>query len=101
MATSKQVFLDSYDREHATTMRLLRAYPKDKLDLRPHPKAKNARELAWMFALECGLGSRVWHDEFARRAPSSAPPPPPESWNDQLAAVEKVTKEFRDLIGFK
>jgi len=98
MATSKQVFLDSYDREHATTMRLLRAYPKDKLDLRPHPKAKNARELAWMFALECGLGSRVWHDEFARRAPSSAPPPPPESWNDQLAAVERVTKEFRDLI---
>ena len=97
-ANPKQQFLDAYDREHATTMRLLRAYPKDKLDLRPHPKTKTARELAWVFVLECGLGTKVWHDEFAKRAPSGAPAPPPESWNDQLAAVEKVTREFRDLI---
>ena len=49
--SAKDAFLDTYDREHATTMRVLRAYPEDKLDLRPHQKLKTARELAWLFVL--------------------------------------------------
>lgn len=97
--TPKQQFLEAYDKEHATTMRVLKAYPKDKLDLRPHPKAKTARELAWGFVLERGLGTKVWHDEFAKKAAlSGAPPPAPESWNDILGALEKANKDFRDLV---
>ena len=49
--TPKQQFLEDYDKEHATTMRVLRAYPADKLDLRPHEKSRTARELAWVFML--------------------------------------------------
>jgi len=41
----KQQFLDVYDEEHARTLRVLHAYPEDKLNLRPHPKLKTAREL--------------------------------------------------------
>jgi len=59
MPTAKQQFLDAYDREHGITMRLLRAYPKDKADLRPDPKLRTARELAWVFVTECGMGVRV------------------------------------------
>ena len=94
----KQQFLDAYDREHATTMRVLRAYPKDKIDLRPHPKCKTARELAWIFALERGLGTRIWNDEFAKGVPAGKPPEAPKSWDDVLAAVEKSHKDYRDLI---
>lgn len=97
--TPKQQFLEAYDKEHATTMRVLKAYPKDKLELRPHPKAKTARELAWVFVLECGLGTKVWHDEYAKKAPSGgAPPPAPENWNDLLGALEKAHKDFRELV---
>jgi uncharacterized damage-inducible protein DinB len=96
--TPKQQFLASYEREQATTMRVLRAYPTDKLDLRPHPKCKTARELAWMFVLERGLGTRVMNNEFATGGPSGAPPPPPESWQDILAALEKAHKDFADLV---
>ncbi|MGZ5475766.1 MAG: DinB family protein [Thermoanaerobaculia bacterium] len=96
--TPKQQFLEAYDKEHATTMRVLKAYPKDKLDLRPHPKAKSARELGWVFVVECGLGTKVWHDEFAKKVPSGAPPPAPENWNDILGALEKASKGFRDLV---
>lgn len=39
----KQQLLDASERELAITMRLLRAYPPDKGDLRPHPKCKTGR----------------------------------------------------------
>ncbi len=96
--TPKQQFLASYDREHATTMRVLRAYPTDKLELRPHPKCKTARELAWMFVLERGLGTRVMNDEFAKGVSPGTPPAPPESWQEILGALEKAHREFGDLI---
>jgi len=97
-ADRMQQFLEDYDREHGKTMSVLRAYPAGQLDLRPHPRSKTARELAWMFFLERGLGTKVWRDEFAKSAPSPAPPPPPEKWDDLLAAIEKAHQEFRALI---
>jgi uncharacterized damage-inducible protein DinB len=50
-ATEKQRYLDEFEQEFQKTRRVLTAYPKDKLDLRPHPKSKNAMELAWMLVL--------------------------------------------------
>ena len=95
----KEQFLDRYESEHATTMRVLRAYPPDKLDLQPHPKCKTARELAWMFVLERGLGKRVFQNAFAQGVPTGqAPPPAPDSWDDLLAALEQAHKEFGDLV---
>jgi len=92
-------FLDTYEREHAVTMRVLRAYPVDKLDLRPHPKCKTARELAWMFVLERGLGTSLYHDAFANGMPAGRTlPPAPDSWDDLLAALEKAHAEFGNLV---
>lgn len=96
--TPKQQFLEAYEREHATTMRVLRAYPSERLDLRPHPKCKTARELAWVFVLERGLGTMVFNDQFASQALGSAPPPP-ESWEEILGALERAHTDFGDLIG--
>jgi uncharacterized damage-inducible protein DinB len=94
----KQHFLDAYDREHETTMRVLRNYPEDKLELRPHPKLKTARELAWNFVLERYLGAKVWTDEFAKTGPTGNAPKAPEQWSDFMTALEKAHVEFRDLI---
>ena len=96
--TEKERFLETYEREHATTMRVLRAYPTDQLDLRPHPRSKTARELAWIFVLECGLGIAVFTHEFAKRGPSGSAPDPPESWDDLLTALEQAHRDFGDLI---
>jgi uncharacterized damage-inducible protein DinB len=100
MSEGKQEFLATYDEEHAKTMRVLRAYPREKLDLRPHPKAKTAHELAFVFILECGLGTKVWHDEFAQGPPAggSGTPTPPEDWDELLATLQKASKDFRDLV---
>lgn len=97
---SREQFLETYDREHETTMRVLRAYPTDQLDLRPHEKLKNARELAWVFALESGLGRKIWNDEFAKGMPSGNQPPPsaPEDWEQLLGGIEAAYHDFRGLV---
>lgn len=99
MATgsAKQSFLDTYDREHEITMRVLRAYPADKLDMQPHPRCRTARDLAWVFVLERGLGTMVYNNEFPEKA-SGETPRPPDDWEDLLQAFEKAAADFRALV---
>lgn len=98
-AVTKEHFLDAYEREHETTMKVLRAYPPDKLDFRPHPRSNTARDLAWTFVLERNLATAVFNDAFANGIPAgSTPPPPPESWDELLATLEKAHREFGDLV---
>ena len=95
--TPKQLFLEKYDQERQRTLRVLRAYPADKLDLKPHEMAKSARELAFIFVLETYLGTGVWHDAMAK-GERREPPTPPDTWDGLLAAVEKATADFRQLV---
>jgi hypothetical protein len=96
-ATPRQQFLDAYEREHQTTMKVLRAFPPDKSELRPHHKCKNARELAWVFAQERGLGTAAMHDKVAEGM-SAGLPAAPEDWGQVLAAVEKAHGDYGNLI---
>jgi uncharacterized damage-inducible protein DinB len=96
--SAKEQFLDTYDREHKTTMRVLRAYPQDKLDLRPHEKCKSAWELAWVFVAERGLGTLVFQDAFAKGGPTGDAPSAPDSWEEILAALDQAHAEFGDLV---
>ena len=95
---SKEEFLKVYDREHETTMKVLRAYPEDQLDFKPHPTSQSARELAWLFAKERRLGKLLHEDAFAHEMPSGKPPPPPETWSELLATLERMHQEYRALI---
>jgi uncharacterized damage-inducible protein DinB len=97
-AAAKEQFLETYEREHGITMRVLRAYPTDQLDLRPHERCKSARELAWMFALEGRLGTRIFKNELSLLASAGPPPPPPDDWDDLLAAIEESHRDYGALI---
>jgi uncharacterized damage-inducible protein DinB len=94
----KEQFLHQYDNEHAITRRVLKAFPPDKMDLRPHPRCPTARELAWIFVGERGLGARVFDDEFAKGVPSAKRPGPPDTWPAVLEALEKAHLEFRNRV---
>src|SRR6266480_4505242 len=50
--SEKQQFLTQLEKELSTTMRVLKAYPAAKADLKPHAKCKAAKDLAWMFVTE-------------------------------------------------
>jgi uncharacterized damage-inducible protein DinB len=96
---AKEQFLETYEREHQTTMRVLRAYPRDKLDLRPHAMCKTARELAWVFVLERQLGTAVFNNSFASSMERpQTPPSPPESWDELLEQLERAHREYGDMV---
>ena len=52
IADARQLLASTFERELATTRRLLAQYPQDKGELQPHPKLKVARELAWLLVME-------------------------------------------------
>src|SRR4051812_42792796 len=98
MSSPKEQVLNAYAREHATTMRVLRAYPTDKLDLRPHAMCKTARELAWVFVIERGLGTVAFNNGLASGGPPSGMPAAPDDWNELLGAIEKAQSDFDRMI---
>jgi len=53
--TEKEMFLNTWEREFQTTLKVLKAYPADKIDLKPSEKSKSAKDLAWTFAGEEGV----------------------------------------------
>lgn len=94
----KDAFLSAYDREHAITMKVLRAYPTDKLELRPAEKCKSAKELAWVFALERGLAQAVFRNALASGMPAGSMPSAPDTWDGVLGAIEKGHEDFGNLV---
>jgi len=93
--SAKQALIDTWQREMATTLRVLRAYPEEQSELRPHERAKNARELAWMFTLELGLAMAAVRGALDF---SGGIPPAPERLTDVIAAYEKSSVELIDAI---
>lgn len=98
IASAKEQLLKAYDREHATTMRVLRAFPADQLDFRPHRKCKSARELAWVFVAERGLAALVFNDAFAKGMPPGEAPSPPATWDAIVEAVEASHRDFVAML---
>jgi uncharacterized damage-inducible protein DinB len=97
--TPKQRFLETYEREHETTMRVLRAFPAEKAEFRPNELCKSARELAWIFAIEPRLGTMVVvNDAFAAGMPSGKPPAAPDSWDAVIGSIGQAHREFADQV---
>ncbi|MBI3856253.1 MAG: hypothetical protein HY293_11240 [Planctomycetes bacterium] len=90
-----QAFLSAYEKEYPITVRLLNAYPADKLDLKPHAKCKTARELAWMFVVEQGATMTALTTGFDFSKPF-APPPAPATMGEILGAFEQG---YRKVVG--
>jgi uncharacterized damage-inducible protein DinB len=82
----KEQFLDGFERETATTLKVLKAYPESQSELRPHEKLKTARELAAMFTMEMALVDKVVRGTYA--FPPKAPPVP-ETWSEVIDAFER------------
>ncbi|MGE5276955.1 MAG: DinB family protein [Acidobacteriota bacterium] len=97
LPSPKQQFLDAFEREHEKTMRVLRAYPAAKSELRPHAKCKTARELAWMFVLELGTAEKVLTTGFDWSSPPRFPPAP-ASLEAVLGAIEQGHQRVGDLL---
>lgn len=91
----RQQFLDAFERETATTLRVLEAYPESQSELRPHEKSKTARELAAMFTMEMAAIDAGARGTFTL---PRKPPPLPETWTALIAEFERIRESSLEGI---
>ncbi|MFI5251760.1 MAG: DinB family protein [Bacteroidota bacterium] len=95
MMSEKEMFLQSWEREYGTTMKVLKSYPKDKLDLKPSEKSRSARDLAWVFAGETKIyfeGCLTGKFDFENF------PKAPSTMDEIIKGYEKNHREMADKI---
>ncbi len=85
--SKQQDYLDVLKQEHGTTLKVLRAFPADKMDIQPHPKSKTARELAWMFVIEQGFSAKGASEGFDWSVPPAPFPSAPATMSEIIAAL--------------
>lgn len=89
VASPKQQFHDVFTRELLVTRRALRAMPEEHSEFRPHPRARNARELAWSFSLTQASMAAALTDQW-----SWPPhfPAAPESYDAVLTSFDATAQ---------
>lgn len=91
----KQQYASAYAREHATTLKVLRAFPSDRSDYRPHERSNSALQLAWTFVVENEIAMA------ALRGPldlSGGFPKPQGSYDEIVAAFEASGKKLLETL---
>lgn len=94
---AKEIFLRIWDREAKTTVKVIRAFPKDNLDRKPHERSRSIRDLAW----QCVIDERVIDKIIdgandLRNVPPCAPPP--ETMEEIASAHELAHREASEKM---
>jgi uncharacterized damage-inducible protein DinB len=93
--TLKQQFTDVYTKEHATTMKVLDAFPQDQASFKPHERSNSALQLVWTFVIENEMA------KAALRGPLSFDggfPPAPPTFAEVISAYKTTAKELLDSL---
>jgi uncharacterized damage-inducible protein DinB len=92
--TNREFCLDRRKRERKAFVGVLMAVPQDRLDYRPDPRARTARDLAWLIAAEDGAliplletGATEWKEV-----------PPPATVAEMVAAFQRNANAVDDLL---
>jgi uncharacterized damage-inducible protein DinB len=95
MQTERERFINFYERESATTKKVLDAYPAAECDLKPHDRSNSAKALARTFVIEQKMILMALHDDLqlGRGFPAT-----PEAWDELVAAFESGRHEILKLL---
>lgn len=92
--SEKDMYLNTFEREYQTTLRVLKAYPPDRADLKPSPKSKDALNLGWMLVLNQGVVIPTLDNQLD---PTKLPPSP-KAWNEVIPALENAHRAAIDRL---
>jgi uncharacterized damage-inducible protein DinB len=84
------LFLKFWEKEAAATRKVISRIPEDRSDYRPDPKARTARELAWMIVYE----DIVLVEGLERGALEWANVPPPATIKEILDIYDRHHEDF-------
>ena len=83
--TDKKRFLKTFKDEHATTVKVMKAYPSDKMNWRPHERSFNARQLMMRF-----MGEQM----AMAKLPKGGFNPPTEQEKEPELSLDQLIDEF-------
>ena len=97
-ATEKDMFLQSFEREVATTLKVLKAFPAGKSDFKPHERSRAAKDLAWTFVQEQGIAGRAIAGKLDFSGGGSPPAAPSGGLTEAIAAFEKASRDTINTV---
>lgn len=80
-------FLMIWEREFKTTLKVMKAYPADKLDLKPSEKLRSARDLMWVFVGELFVLQMALSGKIEMKGEM---PPAPETLEELCTVFEQT-----------
>ncbi len=90
----KQQFSEAFEVEHQRTLRVLRAYPDEQSDFKPHERSRTAREVAWPLVLgQERLMVKALTTGFDWSKPPGSPPTAPSKMSEIAQAVEQAHRK--------
>jgi len=93
--SEREQFIQSWEREFQTTLKVLKSYPSQKAELQPHGKCPTAKDLAWRMVSEERIfvnGAVTGNFDFMNQ------PKTPATLNEVVAAYEHNHRENVDKI---
>jgi uncharacterized damage-inducible protein DinB len=90
-------FADAFAREHEITLRVLRAFPAEQAEFRPHERSSTALQLARTFVAEGRMLLAAVRAESVLGSVSSATPA--ATWDDAVAQFEAQAAEVVREVG--
>ena len=90
MNTEKDQFIQTWEREFQTTVKVLKSFPTNKLDLKPAEKSRSAKDLAWTFVAEEGIADMAMKGKIDFSGPT---PKTPNTMQEILGAYEGTHKK--------
>jgi len=103
---NKQDLLKIFNKETATTLKVLHAFPENRLDFTPHERSSNAKKLISTFVFEMYLievyvfGEKMENSAFQNYSPDSLKTLISDFENETSRVISKIEKlPDTDLIG--
>ena len=84
--TNREFFIECWEQEHPTFVKVMRAVPADKMDYRPHPRSRSAAELVWVQVLE----KQCWFELLDTGQIAWKVPPAPPGLEEMIADYQKA-----------
>ncbi len=96
--TERDNFLMIWEREFQTTLKVMKAYPADKLDLKPSEILRPARNIMWVFVGELFILQMALAGKMDM---GGEPPTPPETLEELCAIFEQLHVETGKILEAK
>ncbi len=93
--SEKDQFIQNWEREFQTTVKVLKSFPVQKTDLQPHGKCPTAKELAWRIVSEENVfvnGAITGQYNF------TSMPKAPATLQEVISTYERSHRELSDKI---